>query len=520
MALMPKPILALSLAALLKAPLGAQAPPAAKAGQADREQPAPAAPMPEGDRIARWVASRSILYPSRDDRGEARTYSGRVYLPARAGHPVPVPLVLYVHGSDVAFNSLPQFNRGYEAMMGAMAAYFYSYVVAMPDLPGYGLDPSGRPHPYCHAQSLAFATVDSLPAIQQTLVEDPYLAAHHYAWNGKLFLLGYSEGAYTTLAAVRELEAHPDRRSLFTLTASAAMAGPFDLSGAMRGAFIDPVPGYPRSDYLPYFVMCYHAVYGSALEPTQVLSAGLLADGPDGNVLRWLDGTMAGPEVDVKLGGRLGQPPDAINLRGMFNPEWLARELDGPAYAGSRTHDLLRDNDLCRGWRPTKPILFRHSPDDDDIPYANTLTTLAELGQAIRRDGGDPGALLFSWPIGQAGEHIPHHTGALIGLPSAFAWFALMEAGALGADPVAGAALGVQHQQEPSRDEQQHEPGHGPEGIPVQGPRQGDGPGHDQHAQGREQGRGAAAQFREGFEKGREHAAAGPDDARHEHAHE
>jgi len=464
---------------------------------------------------------RPVLDAAGAQATTAVTLTGRVFFPPswRVADGAPLSLVLYSHATELRREAVASRFGGEEWLLGAAAAVAFGYAVAMPDQPGMGGDTS-QYHPYCHAQSLAFATVDSLPAIQQTLVEDPYLAAHHYAWNGKLFLLGYSEGAYTTLAAVRELEAHPDRRSLFTLTASAAMAGPFDLSGAMRGAFIDPVPGYPRSDYLPYFVMGYHAVYGSALEPTQVLSAGLLADGPDGNVLRWLDGTMAGPEVDVKLGGRLGQPPDAINLRGMFNPEWLARELDGPAYAGSRTHDLLRDNDLCRGWRPTKPILFRHSPDDDDIPYANTLTTLAELGQAIRRDGGDPGALLFSWPIGQAGEHIPHHTGALIGLPSAFAWFALMEAGALGADPVAGAALGVQHQQEPSRDEQQHEPGHGPEGIPVQGPRQGDGPGHDQHAQGREQGRGAAAQFREGFEKGREHAAAGPDDARHEHAHE
>jgi hypothetical protein len=86
-------------------------------------------------------------------------------------------------------------------------------------------------------------------------------------------------------------------------------------------------------------------------------------------------------------------------------------------------HGLLAENDLYAGWTPTRPILFRQSPDDDNIPYANTLIALDRLGQAIRAAGGDPAKLLLSLPIGQAGDHVSHPDAAYLAIPSAFAWF-------------------------------------------------------------------------------------------------
>jgi hypothetical protein len=233
--------------------------------------------------------------------------------------------------------------------------------------------------------------------------------------------MGYSEGGYTTLATVKEMETHAGDYAT-ALTGSACMAGPFDLSGAMRATFIDPAVLYPRSYYLPYFVLGYHGVYGPRLDPLAVFAPILLETGADGNILAWADGTQDGLEVDAEMGKRLGMAPDAICLRSMFNPPWLARELDDPGYATSGTHALLAENDLWDGWAPTKPILFRHSPDDVNVPYANTLVTLDHLGQEIRQRGGDP-AILVSLPIGQAGDHISHTEGALIAIPSAFPWF-------------------------------------------------------------------------------------------------
>ena len=365
--------------------------------------------------------------PVVDARGRPATtpeaLTGRMFFPPAWRLPVAprLPIVVYVHATELEKDAVPSRFGGKEWMLGAAAAAWFGCAVAMPDLPGMGGD-AGVYHPYCHAQSLAYAILDGVPAMRRAFAEDPFLAERGYAWDGRIFILGYSEGGYSTLAAVKELETHPGDYP-FSLTGSAAMAGPFDLSGAMRATFIDPSHGYPRSYYLPYFVLGYHAVYGPRLDPLQVLAPELLAAGEDGNLLLWADGSRDGMAVLPLVGRRLGEPDDAIFLPRMFNAAWLARELQDPAYAGSKVHELLRDNDLWRGWAPTRPILFRHSPDDDNIPYANTLTTVRELGEAIRERGGDPARLLFSWPIGQAGDHIPHTRGAYWAIPSAFAWF-------------------------------------------------------------------------------------------------
>ncbi len=73
---------------------------------------------------------------------------------------------------------------------------------------------------------------------------------------------------------------------------------------------------------------------------------------------------------------------------------------------------MLTENDLCGGRTPTRPILFRHSPDDRNISYANTLRTVDRLGQAMRAAAGDPEALLHLLSIGRPGDGISRTAGA------------------------------------------------------------------------------------------------------------
>jgi hypothetical protein len=71
----------------------------------------------------------------------------------------------------------------------------------MPDLPGAGAN-ANQYHPFCHGKSLAHAILDGIPAMQAMFRQDPYLVSGGYAWDGRLFLLGCSEGAYAPVAAV------------------------------------------------------------------------------------------------------------------------------------------------------------------------------------------------------------------------------------------------------------------------------------------------------------------------------
>src|SRR6185369_398821 len=84
---------------------------------------------------------------------------------------------------------------------------------------------SGHFHPYLHAKTSASAVVDLLRAVKS------YCAANSIPLSGKLFLAGYSEGGYATMAATREIQER--FAAELPITASAPMAGPYDLSGTL-----------------------------------------------------------------------------------------------------------------------------------------------------------------------------------------------------------------------------------------------------------------------------------------------
>jgi len=352
--------------------------------------------------------------------------SARIFFPPvwRAPAGRRLPLVVYTHATSLQKQAVASAYGGHEWLMGAAAAAYYGFAVAMPDQPGMGLD-AEHYHPFCHAQSLAYATIDGLPAMEQVFQKDAFLQDAHYAWDGRLFLMGYSEGAYTALATVKELETHRDAyaaKGIGPVTGAACMAGPFDLSGLTRADMINPLRRYAHCFYLPFVLRGYHEVYGAAVDPEEALAPVLLEEREDGNILRWIDGTRSGLSVDELVGRRLGVPDTQVVFRDMLNPAWLARELDDPSYETSTTHRLLVENDLHRGWAPTSPILFAQSPVDQDLPYQNTVATMGYLSAEIVKAGGDPRQLLTSVPLGDCRDGVTHLEGALLAIPLAFKW--------------------------------------------------------------------------------------------------
>ena len=389
-----------------------------------------------------WVVHSAILsYPARrplydasgaplrDATGQQRCVlvpqSGRVFFPPawRVPSRPRLPLVLYPHATMLGKQQVASEYAGHEWVLAAAAAVYYGYAVAMPDQPGMGAN-SQDYHTFCHAKALAYATLDALPATARLTGSDPYLAQRDYGWDGRLYVMGYSEGGYTALASVRELEAHPEASGpRFRFMGSACMAGPFDLSGTTRREILDPVQPFPHCFYLPYVIRSYQSIYGDVMDPLAAFAPVLLEPRDDGNVLQWVDGLMDGLEVDLHIGRRLGLPADAVVLRRILNPAWVTRKLDDPAFATSPIRRLLEENDLWGGWRPTHPLLFCQSLTDREVPLQNTRVTLAGLSAAIRQAGDDPERLLAFLPIGSASDRISHVAAALVAIPAAFNWF-------------------------------------------------------------------------------------------------
>ena len=352
--------------------------------------------------------------------------SARIFFPPAWRMPAnhQLPLIVYTHATTMLKHGVASAFGGHEWIVGAAAAATYGFAVAMPDQPGMGLD-AEHFHPFLHARSLAYATLDGIPTLEQVFHTDPFLQSEQVHWDGRLFLVGYSEGAYTAMATVKELETHPaDYPALagYALTGSACMAGPFDLSGLTRADIINPLRNYAHCFYLPYVILGYHAVYGDLVDPRDIFAPVLLEDREDGNLLTWTDGSLNGFAVDVLIRKRLGLQEDQMAFRALLNPRWLAQQLDDPNYETSAIHRLLVENDLHRGWAPTTPILFAQSPADEDLPYQNTVATVGYLAAEIAKAAGDPHQLLKSVRLGDCLKGVTHLEGAVVALPLAFRW--------------------------------------------------------------------------------------------------
>ena len=101
-------------------------------------------------------------------------------------------------------------------------------------------------HPYHLKDVTASAVIDMLRAIRQFFDQ-----TNLGQYNSQLFLAGYSEGGYATMATVKEIE--ENLYDEFDITMSFPMAGAYDLSGTMVDLMLREEP-YPDPFYLPFFV--------------------------------------------------------------------------------------------------------------------------------------------------------------------------------------------------------------------------------------------------------------------------
>lgn len=297
------------------------------------------------------VTLYKLNYETVDPRGGRVVASGLLVLPQ--GLAAPLPLASYQHGTLARTNEAPTANLGGEAMVGVALATS-GYATAVPDY--LGLGDSAPLHPFHHAHSQATACVDLLRAARL------YCASHSVTLSGKLFLAGYSQGGHVTMALHREIEAY--HAGEFTITASAPMAGAYDLSGTTLNDFLSSRPK-PNPYYYCYLVAAYQDVYH--LAPTL---ADVFAPPYNTTLPPLLRGNATGAELNAAM------PADP---RQILKPEYLAALQSRPDHP---FRVALRDNDLY-AWRPVAPMRLFYCGGDQDVLPANSqvaLDTMLSLG--------------------------------------------------------------------------------------------------------------------------------------------
>ena len=199
-----------------------------------------------------------------------------------------------------------------------------------PDYVGYGAS-KGAEHPYLLSAPSASAVLDLLTAAKS------WRRSNGVADNGQLFLVGYSEGGYVTMAAHRAMQSG-NSPHLATLVAAVPGAGPYHVGVTM--------------DELLRRVKDEHPVIGALISP---------------GFLKNLGSTVR-DEVR-RLLMRLIVPDDAdVTIQSTFLDTYMADDTDAMERQ-SNVHD----------WRPDAPVPLFHGRDDQTVPYASAVRTLQAM---------------------------------------------------------------------------------------------------------------------------------------------
>ena len=293
------------------------------------------------------VNAIEIIYWTINDDLYVVEASGALYIPVGATGP---PVLSLHHGTVTARDEVASEGPlgSLEGIIGLFTASGIGYLTCIPDYLGYGI--SEMLHPYIDADLSSSAVIDFLRASRT------YCADNGITPGAELFLGGYSEGGYVTLATQREIELyHSDE---FDITAVAPMAGPYDLAGTVE--IVIQYTDYEWPAYMAFLFLSYDNIYGWG-RLDEVINA------PYAGMLPGLfDGTHSLSDINSQL-------PNDISL--LLNENFITDYLAGnePEIQAAFEENTLLD------WAPIAPVRFYHGDADVTVPYQNSVTAYDSL---------------------------------------------------------------------------------------------------------------------------------------------
>lgn len=310
-----------------------------------------------------WYAK--ITYASTDNKGAPINLSAKLIYPYKPFTTFKVPLISFQHATELMKEHAPSQWQAYknpgdftEVEIAAGIALKNQWAIIMPDYQGMGEDRT-EPHPLCHADRLAKSAAD---LITYTIA---YLKSKdnntNLEWNGKLFIMGFSEGGYSTAATVREIE----KRGGINITGAVCLDAPFDLTGTMLQVMLSDAP-FGAPFFLPYLLRGYNGVY----EDSKVFNFdSLLLPQYAKDLFTYSDGLHTAHDLNAKM------PADKI-IKKIFKQS----AIDSLTNPNSRMRMFLHENNIWYGWKPKTKMFIAHAMNDDLVPYGNFVKLKQEWG--------------------------------------------------------------------------------------------------------------------------------------------
>lgn len=274
---------------------------------------------------------------------EPITASGLVILPQSDD---PVGMLSFQHGTIAAHEEAPT-----EVTAGSSILNFYAAMATpgligvVPDLIGFGASKNVL-HPYYLEKPTADAVIDNLKAARELAL------INGLDFNGRLFLAGYSQGGYATMAAHKSIE--QNGLDDFTLIASFPSSGGYDIKGVQEFFFQQTT--YDQPFFLAYVAHAYKTTLNWA-QPLTDFFQQPYADAIPG----LFNGTNSGSDINAQL---------TENISELVSPDLLQNIDTDPKY--EYIVNAFEENSLT-DWTPTVKMYMYHGDFDVTVPYQNSV---------------------------------------------------------------------------------------------------------------------------------------------------
>ncbi len=322
------------------------------------------------------VGVYSVSYKTTDKNGELIPVSGAMFIPIDVDS---LDIVSTQHGTTIKRSDVGS-TSFYYAIDGILMA-MQGFMVVAPDY--IGLGESDLLHPYLHAELSANPVIDMIRAGRA------YACDNGLILSDKVFLSGYSEGGYVTLATQRVMETQFVEE--FDLVGVAPMAGPFDLLGTTKNILNQD--HYDNPAFLAYLVTAYNDVY------EWDMLGDVFQEPYASRMPELFNGTIGSDSINTQL---------TSSIDTLFTTNFKQSLLAGT----ETTIEAALVENSFEGWGPIAPVRLVHGTNDDIVPYENSEVVY----QSMLANGGISVDLV---PLLGA-DHI---TGAFFAFDIAGKWF-------------------------------------------------------------------------------------------------
>jgi pimeloyl-ACP methyl ester carboxylesterase len=286
-----------------------------------------------------------LEYTTTNTDGKSVTASGVIIVPAPENGTASLPIMSMQHGTILSDSDAPSYFQS-SSEVNTFGSVFASqgYIIVAPDYIGYGAS-KDLPHTYEHRNGLATASLDMLRAARNFLSDN---ATSNVSWDKRLFLAGYSEGGYATLALQKKIE--EETKGEFNLVASSCGAGAYDKPTFMRTIVNEQTSGIASVNRLYVWVLqTYNRIYGLNRPMSYYFKEPYASQ-------------IASQGVNANIN---------VSLNTTFTDSFKQAINNG---TDTDFLKAVQDNDI-HDWKPSTPTRLYHGDADETVLFQNSQNT-------------------------------------------------------------------------------------------------------------------------------------------------